>query len=53
MFISDGKQVSSNWINNEKKFADLMNAETVFLDCGHYIHYYESDLISRKIKEWD
>ena len=52
MFISDGKQVSSNWINNEKKFAELMDAETVFLDCGHYIHYYESDRISRKIKEF-
>ena len=52
MFISDGRQVSANWISNVKKFAGLVNAETVFLDCGHYIHYYESDLISRKIKEY-
>ena len=52
MFVSDGRQVSSNWIDNEKRFADLVNAETVFLSCGHYIHYYESDRISRKIKEY-
>ncbi len=52
MFISDGKQVSSNWIKNEEIFADLMNAETIFLNCGHYIHYYESEQISRKIKEY-
>ena len=52
MFISDGKQVSPNWINNEKAFAEQVNAETVFLSCGHYIHYYESDKISRKMKEY-
>ena len=52
MFISDGKQVSSNWISNEKSFADLMNAETVFLNCGHYIHYYESERISSMIKKF-
>lgn len=50
MFVSDGKQTSSNWINNEREYARSVNAETVFLNCGHYIHYYESDKISSKIK---
>lgn len=50
MFISDGKQTSPNWISNELKYAESVNAETVLLNCGHYIHYYESDKISSKIK---
>ena len=50
IFVSDGKQVSANWIENAKRFAKQMNAETVFLDCGHYIHHYESERISEKIK---
>ncbi|MBQ5330627.1 MAG: alpha/beta hydrolase [Oscillospiraceae bacterium] len=50
MFVSDGKQTSPNWIKNSQKYAKSVNAETVLLDCGHYIHYYESDKISSKIK---
>ena len=52
MFVSDGKQVSPNWINYECEFAEQVNAEIVYLNCGHYIHYYESEKISRKIKEF-
>lgn len=52
MFVSDGKQVSPNWINNECEFAEQVNAEIVHLNCGHYIHYYESEKISRMIKEF-
>ena len=50
MFVSDGKQVSSGWINYEREFADRMHAKTVYLNCGHYIHYYASERISREIK---
>ena len=50
MFVSDGKQVSANWIENAKKFAKQQNAETVFLNCGHYIHHNESERISREIR---
>ena len=50
MFVSDGRQVSSGWIEHEKNFAEQTNAKTVFLNCGHYIHYYESERISRKIR---
>lgn len=52
IFVSDGKQVSPNWINNECEFAEQVNAEIVYLNCGHYIHYYESEKISRMIKEF-
>jgi len=52
LFVSDGKQTSPNWICNERKYAESVNAEIVLLDCGHYIHYYESDRISSKIKEF-
>ena len=50
MFVSDGKQVSAHWIENAKKFAKQLNAKTVFLNCGHYIHHYESERISREIR---
>ena len=52
MFVSDGKQVSANWRENERKYAAGVGAETVFLDCGHYIHYFESERISTKIREF-
>lgn len=50
MFISDGKQVSDGWIDHEREFAARMNAKTVNLNCGHYIHYYESERISQEIR---
>ena len=50
MFISGGKQVSDGWIDHEREFAARMNAKTVFLNCGHYIHYYESERISQEIR---
>ncbi len=50
MFVSDGKQVSSGWIENERAFAEQTNAKTIYLNCGHYIHYYESESISREIR---
>ena len=50
MFVSDGKQVSSGWIDHEREYASRMHARTVYLNCGHYIHYYESERISREIK---
>ena len=52
MFVSNGKGVSSNWRSNCQKFALLMHAETVYLDCGHYVHHYESESISRDMKRF-
>lgn len=52
MFISNGKEVSQNWIRNAQESACQMKAETVLLDCGHYVHHYESESISRNILEF-
>lgn len=49
MFVSDGKQLSSGWIEHERLFAEQTKAKAIFLNCGHYIHYYESDRISQEI----
>ena len=49
MFVSDGKQVSANWIQYQKEFAERNNAKIIQLNCGHYVHYYESDCISEEI----
>ena len=49
MFVSDGKQVSANWIQYQKEFAERNNAKIIQLSCGHYVHYYESDCISEEI----
>ncbi len=52
MFVSDGRQVSANWIGHEREFGAQVNAELIDLQCGHYVHYYESEQISRKMKEF-
>lgn len=50
MFVSDGKQVSPGWIDHEREFAERVNAKMIYLNCGHYIHYYESERISQEIR---
>ena len=52
MFISNGKQVSPGWIDNSMQFARQMNAQTVSLNCGHYVHHYESRFISLEIEKF-
>ena len=52
MFVSNGKEVSSNWRSNCQEFARQMNAETVYLDCGHYVHHFESESISRDMERF-
>lgn len=49
LFVSNGKQVSPNWIDNQQEFAKQMKAEFVCLDCGHYIHYFKSDEMYQSI----
>lgn len=44
-----GKEVTKNWIEHEKDFAKRTKAEYVQLDCGHYVHYYESERIKNEI----
>ena len=52
MFVSNGKEVSSNWRANCQRFAGQMHAEMVLLDCGHYVHHYASDIISREMERF-
>lgn len=52
MFVSNGKQVSPNWLEHEREFAEQWNAKLINLNCGHYVHYYESDLISNEIRKF-
>ena len=50
MFGSDGRQVSPGWIDHARDYAERVNARVVYLNCGHYVHYYESERISREIR---
>ena len=52
MFVSNGKQVYKNWIENCRQFASQTNARTVYLNCGHYVHHYESQSISQEIQRF-
>lgn len=49
LFVSNGKQISANWIGNQQQLADEMGAELVQLGCGHYVHHFESQKISEMI----
>lgn len=54
MFSSNGKQTGTGdlWIPVQEKFSEANNAELIVFDCGHYIHYYKSDEMAVKIKEF-
>ena len=49
LFTSNGKQTSKNWVEHQQQFADIMKAKLVRFNCGHYIHYFESDEIGKEI----
>ncbi len=52
LFSSNGKQTMKNWILSQKQFAKIIKADLICFDCGHYIHYYKSEEISKKIIEF-
>lgn len=52
LFSSNGKQSSKNWVECQKKFASVVNAKLISYNCGHYIHYYKSDEMSKEIIEF-
>lgn len=41
-----------NCLEHEREFAEQCNAKLINLNCGHYVHYYESDLISIEIRNF-
>lgn len=52
LFTSNGKQTTKNWIQEQQKFASIMNAKLIRFDCGHYIHYFKSEEICSAIKHF-
>lgn len=49
MFLTDGAQTWPGWFECSRDFAKRMNAKVIELSCGHYIHHYESERISREV----
>lgn len=50
MFCSDGTEIGDFWIPVQKEFAEENQAEIVFFDCGHYIHYFKSEEMKKQIE---
>ncbi len=49
LFSSNGEGQEKDWIEYQKEFARCMGAKLIFYDCGHYIHHFKSDEMSREI----
>lgn len=52
LFCSNGKETSKNWVKSQQEFATIMNAKLICFDCGHYIHYYQSNDMNKEIVEF-
>lgn len=52
LFCSNGKQTFKNWLEDQKEFAGIMNANLISYDCGHYIHHYKSEEMSSEIEKF-
>ena len=49
LFSSNGKDQERDWVENQQKFAATMGARLISYDCGHYIHHFKSDAMSKEI----
>lgn len=52
MFSSNGKEIGDFWLPAQERFAKENNAQLEIFDCGHYIHYYKSEVMAEKIKDF-
>lgn len=52
LFSSNGKETSKSWVKSQQEFAAIMNTKLICFDCGHYIHYYKSNDMSKEIVEF-
>ena len=54
MYVSDGKETGvENWSEIQTEYASgLSDAAVVELDCGHYVHNYKQEQISKEMKEF-
>lgn len=49
LFSSNGYPMSEHWTKCQKEFAEVLNAKLVSYDCGHYIHHFKSEEMSKEI----
>ena len=49
LFSSNGKDQERDWVENQQKFAAILGARLISYDCGHYIHHFKSDEMSKEI----
>ncbi len=52
LFVSNGKQIDKYWVGIQHEFATSVNAKIICYNCGHYIHYYKSNEMSKHIIEF-
>lgn len=52
LFCSNGKQIDKDWISNQEQFAETVHAKLIKFDCGHYVHYYKSEEIVKRVIEF-
>lgn len=54
LYVSDGKETQAlTWVQNQRDFAAAnKNVKIVELNCGHYVHNFEYERISRGVKEF-
>ena len=54
LFVSDGKETGiDNWIDAQKEYASgLSDAKVIELNCGHYIHTFKQEQISKELKQF-
>ena len=52
LFSSNGKDQERDWVENQQKFAASLGARLISYDCGHYIHHFKSDEMSKEIIEF-
>ena len=52
LFSSNGKDQERDWVENQQKFAKIMEARLISYDCGHYIHHFKSDEMCKEIIEF-
>lgn len=48
LFLSDGKEVGPFWLPCQEAYAGRRGAETVHLNCGHYVHQHAAPAIARR-----
>lgn len=49
LFSSNGYPMSEHWTKCQKEFAEILSAKLVSYDCGHYIHHFKSEEMSKEI----